>query len=208
MSTVSTGFDQEAMDNLAAEQTAEQTGAEVSEDVLTESAPADHKMDIVSEYPAKVLQTADHKQLRALAKLQQNAVDHSIFETKKLNEGEKIRFTTTFDEVTLFNSINSSSESVAEHFNEDITVENIVITTAQVNMDINDDFSEKEDKPCVHFFCKDGLHLASVSNGIIRSAENLITCSIIPSPEQPIVIKFKEITTKKGKAHSFDLVSR
>ena len=173
---------------------AQQTGAEVSEEMLTEAAPA-----VVS---------ADHRQLKQLAKLQQNAVDHSIFETKKLNEGEKIRFTTTFDEVTLFNSINSSSESVADHFNEDITVENIVITTAQVNMDINDDFSEKEDKPCVHFFCKDGLHLASVSNGIIRSAENLITCSIIPSPEAPIVIKFKEITTKKGKAHSFDLVSR
>lgn len=191
MSTVSTGFDQEAMEGLAE---AQQSGAEVSEEMLTESAPA-----VVS---------ADHRQLKQLAKLQQNAVDHSIFETKKLNEGEKIRFTTTFDEVTLFNSINSSSESVADHFNEDITVENIVITTAQVNMDINDDFSEKEDKPCVHFFCKDGLHLASVSNGIIRSAENLITCSIIPSPESPIVIKFKEITTKKGKAHSFDLVSR
>lgn len=191
MSTVSTGFDQEAMEGLAE---AQQSGAEVSEEMLTEAAPA-----VVS---------ADHRQLKQLAKLQQNAVDHSIFETKKLNEGEKIRFTTTFDEVTLFNSINSSSESVADHFNEDITVENIVITTAQVNMDINDDFSEKEDKPCVHFFCKDGLHLASVSNGIIRSAENLITCSIIPSPEAPIVIKFKEITTKKGKAHSFDLVSR
>lgn len=191
MSTVSTGFDQDAMEVLAE---AQQTGAEVSEEMLTEAAPA-----VVS---------ADHRQLKQLAKLQQNAVDHSIFETKKLNEGEKIRFTTTFDEVTLFNSINSSSESVADHFNEDITVENIVITTAQVNMDINDDFSEKEDKPCVHFFCKDGLHLASVSNGIIRSAENLITCSIIPSPEAPIVIKFKEITTKKGKAHSFDLVSR
>ena len=191
MSTVSTGFDQEAMEGLAE---AQQTGAEVSEEMLTEAAPA-----VVS---------ADHRQLKQLAKLQQNAVDHSIFETKKLNEGEKIRFTTTFDEVTLFNSINSSSESVADHFNENITVENIVITTAQVNMDINDDFSEKEDKPCVHFFCKDGLHLASVSNGIIRSAENLITYSIIPSPESPIVIKFKEITTKKGKAHSFDLVSR
>lgn len=191
MSTVSTGFDQEAMEGLAE---AQQSGAEVSEEMLTESAPA-----VVS---------ADHRQLKQLAKLQQNAVDHSIFETKKLNEGEKIRFTTTFDEVTLFNSINSSSESVADHFNENITVENIVITTAQVNIDINDDFSEKEDKPCVHFFCKDGLHLASVSNGIIRSAENLITCSIIPSPEAPIVIKFKEITTKKGKAHSFDLVSR
>lgn len=189
MSTVSTGMDQEAMEELAAVQ---QEGVEVSEDVLTETS----------------VQSADHRQLNQLAKLQENSVDHSIFETKKYNEGDKIRFSTTFDEVTLFNSINSSSESVADHFNEDITVENIIITTAQVNIDINDDFSEKEDKPCVHFFCKGGLHLASVSNGIIRSAENLITCSIIPSPEAPIVIKFKEISTKRGKAHSFDLVSR
>lgn len=189
MSTTPTGIDHETLEELAAAQ-----GAEISEDELTEAAS---------------VQAADHRQLRQLAKFeQQNVVDHSIFETKKLNEGDKIRFSTTFDEVTLFNSINSSSESVADHFNEDITVENIVITTAQVNMDINDDFSEKEDKPCVHFFCKGGMHLASVSNGIIRSAENLITCMIMPSPEAPIVIRFKEINTKRGIAHTFDLISR
>ena len=206
MSTTQTGFKREEMEELAAAQ----SGAAVSEEELTELADAAAAAG-AGEMNSDQLQTvlsADHRQLRALSKLQSAAVDHSIFETKKLNEGEKIRFTTTFDEVTLFNSINSSSESVADHFNENITVENIVITTAQVNIDINDDFSEKEDKPCVHFFCKDGLHLASVSNGIIRSAEHLIACSIIPSPESPIVIKFKEINTKRGKAHTFDLIAR
>ena len=203
MSTVSTGMDQDTLEVLAA--ASEVSGAEVSEEILTEAeAQADTAEDKQSANSSYGMVT--NKQLRELAKLQEEAIDHSIFETKKLNEGERIRYTTTFDRATLFNSINSKSEPVAAYFGQDITVENIVITTAQVHEDFNDDFSEREDKPCVHFFCKDGLHLASVSNGILRSAENLITCAIVPSPEDPIVIRFKEITTKRGKAHSFDLV--
>lgn len=200
MSTISTGMNQDTLEELAAAQSESVSGAEVSEEVLTE---AEEKLKANAAYGL----TADHRQLKELAKLQQDTIDHSIFQTMKLNEGAKIRYTTTFDRATLFNSINSNSESVADHFNEDITVENIVITTAQVSVDFNDDFADKEDKPCVHFFCKGGLHLASVSNGIINSAENLITCAIIPSPDEPIVIRFKEISTKRGKAHSFDLIS-
>lgn len=203
MSTISTGMDRDTLEELAA--ASEVSGAEVSEEILTEAeAQTDNAEDKQSSNSTYGMVT--NKQLRELAKLQEEAIDHSIFETKKLNEGERIRYTTTFDRATLFNSINSKSEPVASYFGQDITVENIVITTAQVHEDFNDDFSEREDKPCVHFFCKDGLHLASVSNGILRSAENLITCAIVPSPEEPIVIRFKEITTKRGKAHSFDLI--
>lgn len=164
--------------------------------------------DLVGE--DKPVESADHRQLAALAKQEFKVaeVDHSIFETQKLNEGAKIRYSSTFDDVTLFNALNSSSESIADHFGEDIKILNMVITTAQVSSDFNDDFAEKEDKPCVHFFCENDLHLASVSNGIIRSAENLITCGFMPTPEAPIVIRFKEIKTKRGTAHTFDLVSR
>ncbi len=164
--------------------------------------------DLIGE--EKPVESADHRQLAALAKQEFKVaeVDHSIFETQKLNEGAKIRYSSTFDDVTLFNALNSSSESIADHFGEDIKVLNMVITTAQVSSDFNDDFAEKEDKPCVHFFCENDLHLASVSNGIIRSAENLITCGFMPTPEAPIVIRFKEIKTKRGTAHTFDLVSR
>lgn len=164
--------------------------------------------DLIGE--EKPVEFADHRQLAALAKQEFKVaeVDHSIFETQKLNEGAKIRYSSTFDDVTLFNALNSSSESIADHFGEDIKVLNMVITTAQVSSDFNDDFAEKEDKPCVHFFCENDLHLASVSNGIIRSAENLITCGFKPTPEAPIVIRFKEIKTKRGTAHTFDLVSR
>lgn len=189
-----TSFSPDELDKLAAEQ--KLTGVKVTEaDLLGES-------DV---------QSADSRQLAALAKSESFKpveVDHSIFETQKLNEGAKIRYSSTFDDVTLFNALNSSSESIAEHFGEDIKVLNMVVTTAQVASDFNDDFAEKEDKPCVHFFCEDGLHLASVSNGIIRSTENLITCGFMPNPEAPIVIRFKEIKTKRGTAHTFDLVSR
>lgn len=193
-SNTNTSFSPDELDKLAAEQ--KLTGVKVTEaDLLGES-------DV---------QSADSRQLAALAKSESFKpveVDHSIFETQKLNEGAKIRYSSTFDDVTLFNALNSSSESIADHFGEDIKVLNMVVTTAQVASDFNDDFAEKEDKPCVHFFCEDGLHLASVSNGIIRSTENLITCGFMPIPEAPIVIRFKEIKTKRGTAHTFDLVSR
>ena len=193
-SNTNTSFSPDELDKLAAEQ--KLTGVKVNEaDLLGES-------DV---------QSADSRQLAALAKSESFKpveVDHSIFETQKLNEGAKIRYSSTFDDVTLFNALNSSSESIADHFGEDIKVLNMVVTTAQVASDFNDDFAEKEDKPCVHFFCEDGLHLASVSNGIIRSTENLITCGFMPTPEAPIVIRFKEIKTKRGTAHTFDLVSR
>ena len=193
-SNTNTSFSPDELDKLAAEQ--KLTGVKVTEaDLLGES-------DV---------QSADSRQLAALAKSESFKpveVDHSIFETQKLNEGAKIRYSSTFDDVTLFNALNSSSESIADHFGEDIKVLNMVVTTAQVASDFNDDFAEKEDKPCVHFFCEDGLHLASVSNGIIRSTENLITCGFMPTPEAPIVICFKEIKTKRGTAHTFDLVSR
>lgn len=192
-----TSFSLDDLQDLAEAQAAP-AGAEVSEAELL----GDEAAEVVS---------ADHRQLRALAKsgdFKAVEVDHTIFETQKLNEGAKIRYTSTFDDVTLFNALNSSSESIADHFDEDIKVLNMVLTTAQVSSDFNDDFAEKEDKPCVHFFCEDGLHLASVSNGIIRSTENLIACGFMPTPEAPIIIRFKPIKTKRGTAHTFDLVSR
>lgn len=185
MSTTPTSFSNDELEKIAEAESFE--AFKVSEDDLTDAAPA---------VPAKAeaFKVAE--------------IDHSIFETQKLNEGAKIRYSSTFDDVTLFNALNSSSESIAEHFGEDLKIVNMVVTTAQVSSDFNDDFAEKEDKPCVHFFTEEGLHLASVSNGIIRSTENLITCGFMPTPEAPIVIKFKEIKTKRGTAHTFDLVSR
>ena len=186
--------------------------AEAEQAVDTAAAVKVSEDELVSEEAAEVA-SADHRQLRALAKVNTTFdmsadIDHRIFETFPLNESNPIRFSATCDEVRLFNAINSNSEAVADHLGEDLKVIDIVVTTAQVSTDFNDDFAEKEDKPCVHFFCENGTHYASVSNGIIKSTENLLLCRIIPSPESPIVIRCKEIKTKKGTAHTFDLISR
>ena len=189
---------------------AEAEHAEAEQTVDTAAAVKVSEEELVSEEAAEVA-SADHRQLKALANSSFGMtanIDHRIFETFPLNQSSAIRFSVTCDDVRLFNAINSNSEAVADHLGEDLKVIDIVVTTAQVSTDFNDDFAEKEDKPCVHFFCEDGTHYASVSNGIIKSTENLLLCGIIPSPESPIVIRCKEIKTKKGTAHTFDLISR
>lgn len=204
----STSFTIDDLQELAeAEQSVTENAVTVSEDELV----SEEAVKTTEEYAA--LDSANSRQLRALAKVSTTFdmsadIDHRIFETFPLNESTPIRFSATCDEVRLFNAINSNSEAVADHLGEDLKVIDIVVTTAQVSTDFNDDFAEKEDKPCVHFFCENGTHYASVSNGIIKSTENLLLCRIIPSPESPIVIRCKEIKTKKGTAHTFDLISR
>lgn len=132
------------------------------------------------------------------------------FEIGEAGSGAKIRTTTTTDDVTLFNAINGSAEKVEDYLGSEVTVTDIVVTSADVLKDINDPDpdGEKENRPVIHFFTADGKHISSISNGIRRAAENLLTVGFNPTKESPIVIRFKEVKTKKGIAHSFDLISR
>ena len=132
------------------------------------------------------------------------------FEIGEAGSGAKIRTTTTTDDVTLFNAINGSAEKVEDYLGSEVTVTDIVVTSADVLKDINDTDpdGEKESRPVIHFFTVDGKHISSISNGIRRAAENLLTVGFNPTKEAPIVIRFKEVKTKKGIAHSFDLISR
>ncbi|MBO7551353.1 MAG: hypothetical protein J6T62_07510 [Fibrobacter sp.] len=145
-----------------------------------------------------------------LATIQQNSADLSKeFSILEAGTGAKIRHTTTSDDVTLFNALNDSAEKVEDYLGKEVTVSDIVVTSADVLQDINDDEDgDKENRPVVHFFTTDGLHISSISNGIRRAAMNLLEVGFAPSPERPIVIKFKEVKTKKGTAHSFTLISR
>lgn len=130
------------------------------------------------------------------------------FSTVAEGEGSMIRTSTTDDDVTLFNAINSSAEKVEEYIDQEIEVVAIVVTSADVAEDMNDEDSNMVNKPVVHFFCKDGKHISSISNGIRRATENLLSVGFTPSIESPITLKFKLVKTKKGTAHSFDLVKR
>lgn len=130
------------------------------------------------------------------------------FSTVAEGEGSMIRTSTTDDDVTLFNAINSSAEKLEEYIDQEVEVVAIVVTSADVAEDMNDEDSNKVNKPVVHFFCKDGKHISSISNGIRRATENLLSVGFAPSIESPITLKFKLVKTKKGTAHSFDLVKR
>lgn len=133
------------------------------------------------------------------------------FKTVEVGTGATIRTTTTTDDVTLFNAINGSAEKVEDYLGKEVTVTDIVVSSADVLKDINDpdpDNGEKENKPVVHFFTSDGVHISSISNGIARATKNLLSVGFTPSKDSPIVIRFKEIKTKRGTAHSFDLISR
>ena len=118
-----------------------------------------------------------------------------------------LRYSTTTDTVKLFNAVNSVSESVKDNMDVDIPVTDIVITKADVPSDINDEDSDKVSKPVVHFYGTDGKHISSMSNGIVRATRNLLSCGLYPTPEMPVTIRFHTVNTKKGTAHSFDVVS-
>lgn len=117
-----------------------------------------------------------------------------------------LRYSTTTDTVKLFNAVNSVSESVKDNMDVDIPVTDIVITKADVPSDINDEDSDKVSKPVVHFYGTDGKHISSMSNGIVRATRNLLSCGLYPTPEMPVTIRFRTVNTKKGTAHSFDVV--
>ena len=140
--------------------------------------------------------------------LTQVHVDTNIFRTVSEGEGDRVRFTTTFDDVALFNAVSGSSEAVKDYLDKEVEVSNIVVTSADVHEDVNDDDSPIVSNPCVHFYTPDGGHMTTLSNGIIRNVKDLIGCGFAPSPEHTIVIRFKTIQTKKGIAHTFDLVKR
>lgn len=147
------------------------------------------------------------RQLPQLVQTTDMSADFAILEA---GTGAKIRTSSTADDVTLFNALNDSAEKVEDYLDKEVTVTDIVVTSADVNIDINDDSEdgEKENRPVVHFFCADGKHISSISNGIRRATENLLSVGFAPSKEAPIVIKFREVKTKKGTAHSFTLISR
>lgn len=164
----------------------------------------------MTETEMKAVDTAAEAKTNALAVIQTTNMNDE-FAIVEAGQGPTIRTSTTTDDVTLFNAVNGSAENITEHFNEDIKVIDIVVTSADILKDINDpdpENGEKEGKPVVHFFTADGLHISSISNGIIRATKNLLSCGFIPTSENPITIRFKEVRTKRGIAHSFDMIAK
>lgn len=164
----------------------------------------------MTETEKKVADTAANTKETALAVIKtQNMTEE--FAVTAPGQGAVIRTATNTDDVLLFNAVNGSAEKVEDYFGQDIKVTDIVVTSADILKDINDpdpENGERECKPVVHFFTADGKHISSISNGIIRATKNLLSCSFIPTADSPITIRFKEIRTKRGVAHSFDMIAK
>lgn len=133
-------------------------------------------------------------------------VDQSIYAVVEPGTAPLLRTSTTTDSSKLFNALNGNAGTVKDWIGEEVDVTAIVVTSADVPSIMGDEDSERVCKPCVHFFTLDGSHISSISNGIIRATKMLLACGLTPTEDEPIRIIFKEIKTKKGTAHSFDMV--
>lgn len=166
--------------------------------------------DITAEPETAEPAEAEHETVSAPEKpqttLQTMTVDQSIYAIVEPGTGPLLRSSTTTNEAKLFNALNGSSESVKNWLGEEIDVTDIVITSADVPSIMGDEDSERVCKPCVHFFTLDGTHISSISNGIVKSTKMLLACGLNPTEEKPIRIRFKEVETKKGTAHTFEMV--
>lgn len=141
------------------------------------------------------------------ANKEQNAIIAEIFGTKEVcDENSRIRHSTTTDTKLLFNALSGKSDPVKKYLGETVDVIDIVITSADVNVDVNDAEKGKVNKPVIHFFTADGRHLSTLSNGIIRNVKDLLSCGLIPTKESPMRLRFDEVETPKGTAHTFELI--
>lgn len=133
-------------------------------------------------------------------------VNNEVYAVAEAGSQPLVRETTTTDTTILFNAVNGGGIPVKDVLGEVIEVTDIVICSADVAKDRDNPEGAKESKPCVNFFTASGEHYSTLSNGVVRSTRNLLSCGITPTPETPIKIKFRTINTPKGTAHTFDLV--
>ena len=160
--------------------------------------------DVQEEQEA--VQDASEASEKTSTQLQTMTIDQSIYAVVEPGTAPLIRSSTTTESSKLFNALNGSAEPVKNYLEEEVDVIDIVITSADVPSIMGDEDSERVCKPCVHFFTLDGAHISSISNGIIKSTKMLLACGLTPTEDTPIRIRFKEIETRKGKAHTFEMV--
>lgn len=163
----------------------------------------------MTETEKKVADTTTNTKENALAVNKTQDMTEE-FAVTAAGQGAVIRTATNTDDVLLFNAVNGFAEKVEDYFGQDIKVADIVVTSADILKNFKDpdpENGERENKPVVHFFTADGKHISSISSGIIRATKNMLSCGYIPTADRPITIRFKETRTKKGVAHTFDMIA-
>lgn len=129
-----------------------------------------------------------------------------VFAPIEVGNPPLVRFSCTDNKTALFSAINGGGDSITTVFGEELEISGIIITSADVPIDRNKPDNGTINKPCVNFFTVEGNHYASISNGVVRATKNMLGMGLLPSPENPILITFKQINTAKGIAHTFDII--
>lgn len=122
--------------------------------------------------------------------------------------GSVVRESTTSDNKVLFNALNGGSFHIKKLVDtgEPIDVADIVLTSTDVPVERDNPDSDFVSHPVVHMFTTDGTHYSTLSNGIIRGVKMMFATGMTPTPDNPVSLVFKSTETKKGTAHTFDII--
>lgn len=120
-----------------------------------------------------------------------NDISTSIFTTVK---GETLE-----DRKRVFNAI-QSAERVADHLGKVIKIKDIVVQRVEISSTDEADGSVTTDvAPRVIFLADDGKAYVGLSNGLLRSAENILGVLGDPSTwGEPLAVKFAEKRGRNG----------
>lgn len=106
--------------------------------------------------------------------------------------------------VKLYNAMNNPDERLADHINETIEVEHLYCEYVEC---INEETGAVDVVPRTVLFDSEGKTYAAVSRGIFTAMQKI--CMILGAPANwvsPVVVKVKQVTNKKNKMLSLELV--
>lgn len=133
-------------------------------------------------------------------------MNENIFKIKEIGTAPSIRYRSVQNMRKYFNLLKSKAIKVSENVGNTFNINAIIITSAEVCVDINDFESPKVSSPVVHLFTENNEHIVSMSKVFCNHISMLIDGDCIPNEKNPISIKITEVECSNGDGFGFELV--